>query len=83
MKSIVLLAGALLLVAGCSNDLTSPTSPVRGGAAAVNAKSKQPTTATSPRAPTANAQDSQGECRAGYSVSSGREDSVCLDDIQQ
>lgn len=85
LKSVFFLAGTVLLIAGCSNGPTSPRAEASGGAAssaragAKNATVKTPKTSTG--GGTANAADGE-ECRAGYSVNSGRTDSVCLDDIQ-
>ncbi len=72
-RKALILGGAVLLVAACSNLATSPTASMDGAdASAVRATPRSPTPTT-----TTLSGDSTGTCRGGYSHQSGR-DSTCI-----
>lgn len=74
IKNVFMLAGAVLLIAGCSSDVTAPTSARSGGAAAsTKAAPNRPTTTTESGTVTSTSEE---PCRYIY-VNSGRTDSVC------
>lgn len=76
-RQVLLLGGAALVLAACA-DSTAPGTQMRR--AGVEASAKKDTTSTTRLAPTTNTMTM--ECRGGFTVGSGRTDSVCADEIQ-